>query len=85
MFDDLILSPAVRKSQHGSSIVSMRNVSKLLVSGGRYDNVEFDVDVETCEAWGEPVNCSQVDFILFYLLSDIPKKPLLKDTCVWLS
>jgi len=63
MFDDLILSPAVRKSQHGSSIVSMRNVSKLLVSGGRYDNVEFDIDVETCEAWGEPVNCSQVFII----------------------
>ena len=62
MFDDLILSPAVRKNQHGSCIVTMSNVSHLLVSGGRYDNVEFDIDVDTCEAWGDPVNCSQVEF-----------------------
>ena len=39
MFDDLILSPAARRSQRGGSVVRIRNVSHLAVSGGQYDQV----------------------------------------------
>ena len=48
------------RGQHGHCSVMMRNVSSLLVSGGQYKDLLTDLQVEECEAWGEPVNCSDV-------------------------
>ena len=44
-------------------MVRMKNVTRLLVSGGEYEGVEMDVTVEECEAWEEAVNCTDV-FVL---------------------
>ena len=60
MLDDLSLSAAAQRGQHGHSSIRMRNVSSLLVSGGQYEDTTTDIQVEQCEAWGEPVNCSDV-------------------------
>ena len=60
MLDDLSLSPAAARAQHGRCSVMMRNVSSLLVSGGQYEDLLTDIQVEECEAWGEPVNCTHV-------------------------
>ena len=38
----------------------MTNVTRLRVSGGEYAGVEMEVEVETCEAWEEAVNCTEV-------------------------
>ena len=58
MLDDLSL--AAGRGQHGHCSVRMRNVSSLLVSGGQYEDLLTDLQVEECEAWGEQVNCSDV-------------------------
>ena len=63
MFDELVLSPGMRRGQHGAAVIRIRNVTNLMVSGGRYDEVDLDIEVEECEAWGEPVNCTDV-FVL---------------------
>ena len=60
MLDDLSLSPVAARAQHGRCSVMMRNVSSLLVSGGQYEDLLTDIQVEECEAWGEPVNCTDV-------------------------
>ena len=62
MFDNLILSPENKRNQHGATVVRMKNVTRLLVSGGEYEGVQMDVAVEECEAW-EAVNCTDV-FVL---------------------
>ena len=63
MFDNLILSPGNKRNQHGATAVRMKNVTRLLVSGGEYEGVKMEVEVEECEAWEEAVNCTDV-FIL---------------------
>ena len=60
MLDDLRLSSGAKKGQQGKSSIVMRNVSSLLVSGGQYQGVEVDLEVEECEAWEDPVNCTDV-------------------------
>ena len=60
MFDDLRLSSGAKKGQQGMSSIVMRNVSSLLVSGGQYEGVDIDIQVEECEAWEDPVNCTDV-------------------------
>ena len=60
MLDDLSLSSGARRGQHGASSLKMRSVSSLLVSGGQYEGTHLDIQVGECEAWGEPVNCTDV-------------------------
>ena len=60
MLDGLSLSPAARPGQHGHTSIIMRNVTSLLVSGGQYEDITTDIQVEECEAWGETVNCTDV-------------------------
>ena len=60
MLDGLSLSPGARPGQLGHTSIVMRNVTSLLVSGGQYEGITTDIQVEECEAWGETVNCTDV-------------------------